>query len=294
MAHIVEEGRQVVRASPAVASRELALRLKRRRLEQKRDIQTVSRELGVTRNYWSLVENERRTPTEVMLRQALDVLHVDEAQHQDLLSLRGLSQERGWWSDHSAVLPPELRQFFGLEFGSERIRSYESSVVNGLLQTEEYATEIVETGLDVRPSEVRKLVEIRMERQQRLLAADPVEIVAVMNEAALLQYVGSAGVLRRQLLQLVDVIDRRSDTIQVRVKPFTSPYFSGGATIYLLDFASEHMPTVGWEESTSVGALQDDPVAVNSLELNHEKALQDSLDQQASHDLISHYASKLT
>lgn len=63
--------------------------------------------------------------------------------------------------------------------------------------------------------------------------------------------------------------------------------------MYLLDFASKHVPTVAWEESTSLGALTDDPDTVNALELNHETALRNTLDVRASHDPISEYAAKL-
>lgn len=283
----------MVRASSVVAGRELAVRLKRRRTDQGLDIQAVSRQLGVTRNYWSLVENERRTPTNDKLEQVIGVLGFSKSEGQELLGLRALAVSPGWWSEHVGAVGPELQQFYGLEYGAERIRSYESSIVNGVLQTRGYATEIIQAALTVRPTDVRGLVEVRMERQEQLLAGDVVEIIAVMNEAALLQQVGTAAVLRGQLLHLVDLIENRSETIRIRIKPFTSPYVSGGATIYLLDFASEHLPTIAWEESISLGALQDDPVAVNSLELNHEIALQSSLDQEASHDLISEYASKL-
>src|SRR5262245_31910222 len=50
--------------SPTVAAWELALRLRRRRVQLGVEVRTITQRLGFSRNYWSAVENERKILSE--------------------------------------------------------------------------------------------------------------------------------------------------------------------------------------------------------------------------------------
>ncbi|WP_327297491.1 helix-turn-helix domain-containing protein [Streptomyces sp. NBC_01197] len=93
------------------------------------------------------------------------------------------------------------------------LREYQTQVMPGLLQTEDYARALfahVASG-----EEVEERVRARMSRQQRFLASDGPLYVAVLDESCLRNVVGSAGVMRDQCAHLLDVAWRPNLRIQV-------------------------------------------------------------------------------
>lgn len=123
-----------------------------------------------------------------------------------------------------------------LEADAELVRWYASAVVPGLLQTEEYAREIVSsTVLLAPPGRIERRVEVRV-ASQRVLARDgPLEIAVILDEAVVRRPVGGRGVMRGQLRHLLDLSARPGITL--RVLPFAAgshPAMAGGFTIFRL------------------------------------------------------------
>ncbi|NEW37177.1 transcriptional regulator, partial [Nocardia cyriacigeorgica] len=97
---------------------------------------------------------------------------------------------------------------------AEEISAVDAVLVPGLLQTEEYARAIITADTAfIRQIEVQQRVEARMRRQERLSDAEPLRLNVVVSEAVLRQQTGGPGVLRRQLLHIVDMINRYPATI---------------------------------------------------------------------------------
>jgi transcriptional regulator with XRE-family HTH domain len=125
--------------SPVVAGWELVLRLRERREQVGVEVKDITRELGFSRNYWSAIENERKVLSEESMRKLLDLLEFGAQERKEMLALREIAKDRGWWSDYSGLFDSELRRLYGLEHGAHTIRTYENLIVPGLLQTPEYA-----------------------------------------------------------------------------------------------------------------------------------------------------------
>ncbi|MER6423365.1 helix-turn-helix transcriptional regulator [Streptomyces sp. NPDC001137] len=154
-----------------------------------------------------------------------------------LLNLARLDRERrkakGWWQD--SPHPGTLSEYIALEDAASRVRTWELSLIPGLFQTAEYARSLaVSEGVGVweDPDEIERLVEIRMRRQARLYDEHPLEVYAIVWEAALRQLIGGPGTMRAQLEHLLKVAELPN--VRLQVLPFRAgghPSITGPFTI---------------------------------------------------------------
>ncbi|WP_227997774.1 Scr1 family TA system antitoxin-like transcriptional regulator [Nocardia australiensis] len=223
--------------SPTVARWELVLRLRELREQRGFDSATFAKRADFTPANWSHVEKGRQVLTTNSIAPVLALLELDTEEQDQLLTLLEASKQRGWWAKSSALIGPELQRLYGMESGAQSIRSYDSLVVPGLLQTEDYARALISADVMIRPVQVEQLVAIRMRRQERLRGRNRIELIAVIGEGTLLQQTGGPQVLRGQLDHLAELIDEL-DSIEVRVIPFAATAVLGGSSFHLIDFAS--------------------------------------------------------
>ncbi|WP_040785090.1 Scr1 family TA system antitoxin-like transcriptional regulator [Nocardia pneumoniae] len=277
--------------SPTVARWELVLRLRELREQRGFDSAGFAKRVGFTPANWSHVEKGRRVLTGNTIGPVLELLEVEPEERAELLALLEASKQRGWWAKSSALIGPELQRLYGMEYGAQSIRSYDSLVVPGLLQTEDYARALISADVMIRPVQVEQLVAIRLRRQERLRGEDPVELTAVFGEGTLLQQTGGPDVLRGQLNHLAELMEEL-DTVEVRVIPFaaTAGAVLGGSSFHLIDFAGEQLPTFGWAESAVFGGAVDDPDLVRDLSFAYLRAVEQSLSRTESLALIRHYS----
>lgn len=284
-------------SSPTVASWELMLRIREQAKLSGVKAGVIHKALDISAAYWSQVSNGRGVLTDDKLKVLVDLLEFEDDEAEELFALRALAKGRGWWAEYSALFDAELMRFYGLEDGAQSIRSFESGVIPGLLQSEDYVralmSAIVATG---RPTEAEQRVRARLHRQRRLDDDDPLRLSVVVGEAALMQQVGGADVLRAQLRHLVDLIDKYPETLDLRVIPFDAKGSTAGlnaATFHLLDFASARLPTIGWLETAIYGEIADDPKRVDALDYLYNQVKAAALDRNESSRLIERIASRI-
>ncbi|MER8073792.1 helix-turn-helix transcriptional regulator [Streptomyces sp. NPDC094034] len=112
---------------------------------------------------------------------------------------------------------PELFKDFALpEQKALTLSSYETLVINGLFQTEEYARDLIGGGYPpLSEQRVNELVEARMVRKA-IFDRDPIALIElILEESVLTRSVGSKEVMRRQLAHLTECAKRRNVTLQV-------------------------------------------------------------------------------
>ncbi|MFK0249159.1 helix-turn-helix domain-containing protein [Amycolatopsis azurea] len=282
-------------ASPVVAAWELALRLRGRRDQLNVDVKTITATLGFSRNYWSAVENERKILSEESLTRLLALLEFDDDERRELLDLRHLAKERGWWTQYSSLLGSEIQRMFGLELGAQGVRDYESLIIPGLLQTEDYARAIMTPSVVVRKVEVDQRVAVRRHRQERLSGENPLHITAIISEAALKQQIGGPAVLRDQLDHLAAMIEGNPEITRVRIVPFTAKACGlfGASTVHMIDFDNPRLPTVAWQETVTKYDIIDDPLQIRDLTLTYSDTFGQALNEQQSLEMIHRYAREL-
>ncbi|MFL6118247.1 Scr1 family TA system antitoxin-like transcriptional regulator [Actinophytocola sp.] len=279
-----------------VANWELVLRLKERREQVGVSVNDLTNEFRFTRNYWSAIENERKIVPEKTLRSLFTMFEFSEEDCEQLLQLREIAKENGWWNQYSALFDGELQRLFGLEHGAQGIRDYETLLIPGLLQTAEYARAIMNSDATVRQVEVEQRVAVRLRRQERLRGGNPAYLTVIMSEAALRQQIGGRAVLRGQLEHLLATMEEFPDNVEIRVIPFaaTACTLFGAGTMRLLDFHSPRLPRVAWLESVSTRAVITDPTRVRDITIAFNEALERTLDTRRTKETINRCRKELT
>ncbi|WP_320776719.1 helix-turn-helix transcriptional regulator [Streptomyces sp. CRN 30] len=90
-------------------------------------------------------------------------------------------------------LRPEYTTYIQLEQEAEHVLNWESLFIPGLCQTEDYARAVVRGVLpDASPADAERRVRARLDRQERLFGDNPLQLTAIMDEAALRRHVSMA------------------------------------------------------------------------------------------------------
>ncbi|WP_216911824.1 DUF5753 domain-containing protein [Nocardia noduli] len=274
--------------SPTVAGWELVLRIRQRVNELGLTSREIQKTLGIGPTYWSQTTNYKGVLAENKLDQLAALLEFPAGERRELVELRGLAKERGWWNRYSALFDEGTLRYLGLEAGATHVKSYESSVVPALLQTEDYIRALMTSTVAARPAEAEELVRARLERQRRLRGEHPVLLTVVLGQAALMQQVGGVDVQRAQLRALVSAIEDLAGTVDIRVIPFEVDTAAAvnAATFTVLEFASERLPTIGRLESATWSELIEEPRIVEQLKYQYLRARSSALELEDSVALI--------
>lgn len=280
--------------SPAVGQIELTHRLRARRSALGLPIREVSKHLDFTANYYSAVENGRTLLAPDKLELLCQRFEFSRAETAELQALRDLAREPRWTSEFDRVITPELAQFYGLEYGAAKVRSYEGSIIPGMLQTHDYALALIRDDPELPGAWAQRRFELRQRRRQRLYGDDPLQFSVLMGQTAITQEIGGRSVLRNQVLKLADYIEQ-IPTLDLRIVPFTaSPRgMVNASTVHLLEFATVHLPVLGWREAVTPVGITDDSDMVDLLEVNFARAAESALSREDTLALLRARAGEL-
>jgi transcriptional regulator with XRE-family HTH domain len=140
----------------------------------------------------------------------------DERKREALLALARRSRERGWWHAYRKVLSPDIVSYISVEDGANSIRTFQTMLVPGFLQTQDYSRAVAAVFPREEPPEVvDQLVEVRRKRQELLVGPDAVPVHVILDESVLRRPVGGAEVMRSQLERLLELAQQDNVTLQV-------------------------------------------------------------------------------
>ncbi|MFJ8636197.1 helix-turn-helix domain-containing protein [Streptomyces sp. NPDC093568] len=211
---------------PAVRRRKLGAELRALRTGAGLTSGEAARLAGWHQSKVSRIETGASGVKPADVRLLLDVYGVEDSQLRELLLVLAGSDEGGgrhhWWHAYRGVLPPTYRDFISLESQARAMRTLETSVVPGLLQTPEYARAVTRAavgglGPDAE-DRLDALVAVRLARQDVLRADPPLELSAVLDEAVLRREIGGPEVMARQLSRLMEAA--RLPQVRLQVLPF--------------------------------------------------------------------------
>lgn len=192
------------------------------------------------------------------LRDLLDLYQVAGPQRADLLHLGTRSRLRHKRTSYGTAIPDWFRKYVSLEEEAIEKKTYDTELVTGLFQIEEYARAVIFASPLPPRDDVERLVQARMARQELISGPDPMRVWAVLNEGVLHRAIGGAAVLRRQLQRLRELADRPNITIQVI--PFDrGAHAATGFTFTLLRLSTtETLDVVYLEDLTSARYVDND------------------------------------
>jgi transcriptional regulator with XRE-family HTH domain len=206
-----------VGGKPTVRSRRVGTEL--RRLREAAGVTTAqaAEVLSCSPAKISRIENGIVSVRVVDLRLLLDRYGDQDPEHRAYLErLARESNKHGWWQDYGDTIPPYYADFIGLETDASYIKTWEATIVPGLLQTPEYARAVMLANpAMISPDKLENFISIRLERQARLEQGTDVRLDAVIWEAALITTVGSDEIQHGQLGRLLELMDRPNISVQV-------------------------------------------------------------------------------
>jgi len=222
--------------SPTVRRRRLAAEL--RKLRGNRKGGEVARAVGWSASKISRAESGHESLPPPEIEKLVDYYGVTEPLRGRLLELAEDAVQRSWWDDYADILDPQYLEFIGLEAEAASCRQWQSDVVPGLLQTEEYARRLNATFRTVDPltppSVRERFLRARMLRQERLTHEPALRLSVVIDEAVLLRGVGDREVMRDQLAHLVDAAELPN--VKLRVLPLVGAGPMVAASFVILSF----------------------------------------------------------
>jgi transcriptional regulator with XRE-family HTH domain len=243
-----------------------------------------ARHRGATR--WSaskltrLERNEWLRPTVEDVELLLDIYEVtDLAARAEYVQLAKEARQRGWWAAYTDVLG--RGPLTGLEPGASRIRTVETLVIPGLLQTEDYARRIIEGGGIDDPAEVTRRVEARKLRQGILdTTGSPPVYWAVIDEAALRKI--PEDIREGQIRHLIDV---QRPALRVQILPDEAGLHAAvGGGFTMLDFPEDS--GLVYTENALTSRIEEEPDEVAAWDLVYQYVSASALSIEASRTML--------
>jgi transcriptional regulator with XRE-family HTH domain len=168
-----------------------------------------------------------------------------------------------------------------IEQQAVQLWSFQVSVIPGLLQTEAYATTVLQAAN--LSADLDEMVAARLERQQILFKEDPPVLVALLSESVLRYNIGGAAVMYEQLLHLAEMAKR--DNVIVQIIPFSALACAGFTGPFAIaDFDGGN--GAAYIDNAISGEVVEDIDAVRRLRRMFDTLRADALDRQASIELI--------
>src|SRR5262245_49961236 len=207
----------VAGVSPTVRRRRFGLILRGLREKARLTGEEVGAAIERSGSWVSRVETGRVGLRGRDLNDLLELYQVeDQALSDELLALAREGKQRGWWSKYADTLSGPYATYIGFESEASELLVYETLVVHGLLQTEEYARAVYASVVPaVSGAAVERKVAVRLERQSLLEGERPLKLWAILDESVLHRRIGGPSVLRGQLKHLLEAGQRPNVTIQV-------------------------------------------------------------------------------
>jgi transcriptional regulator with XRE-family HTH domain len=217
--------------------------------------------------------------------------------------LSGLAKEtkaRGWWQAYGDAVPDWFDVYVGLEAAATRMSKYESELVPGLFQTEDYARTIIQADHpEEGHAEITRRVELRMARQAILRRpVNPPALEIALRESVLRCPVGGTEIMAAQLDRLADAA--ALPNVSMRIVPFSAGFhlgmLTGGFTLLrfpLNGSGTETEPDTVYSDSFTGAIYLDKPGELARYSRAFAEIWETSLDEESSRDFISRAAEAL-
>lgn len=277
-------------ATPTMRRRMLGAELRKSREGLGLTVDQAAERLGWHQSKVSRVETGRSGVRANEVGTLLDAYEINDPQTREALAtLAREGKRRVWWAPYSDVITHRYASFIAFEAEAASVRSFQTTLVHGLLQTPEYARAVTNALQPGTPQdEIDALVNVRLARQNATLRrADPLKVWAIMDEAVLRREIGGAEVMTKQLRHLREASEEPNITVQVL------PYQAGAhaglhGSFTILEFPIRSDLDVVYADSLTSNLYleRDEDLALYSEAFDRLRAA--ALDVAPSRELIAH------
>ncbi|HZN70698.1 MAG TPA: helix-turn-helix transcriptional regulator [Micromonosporaceae bacterium] len=282
-----------VGSPPTVRRRQLGRELRRLREDAGLHLDQMAEQLRCSPSRLSRIETARIRITPGTVHEILDALDIHDDRRDRLVTLARQAEEPNWWQEYTDVLPYEYATFIALEAEAASLRVFEPMVVYGLLQTEDYAREVVRFGRRFPADEVEARVAARMARQAVLTRAEPVDLHVILDEATLIRTVGGPAVMRGQMRRLLDLAELPKVHIQVLPATAAGTVMNLTGPFVVIDLAGSDDPPIVYLEILAGDVYVERASIVQMYDSIFQSLCAEALDEKRSMDMIAQLARNL-
>jgi transcriptional regulator with XRE-family HTH domain len=282
-----------VSPSPSIRRKRLIIELRRLREQADLTCEEVGAQLECSGTRISRIETGKIGVRPGDVRELLEVYGVTGPDVDALVQLAREARRKGWWHTYGSLLPSWFEAYVGLESDAVKFRDFQSMVLPGVLQTQDYARAVLRAAPTAGPAdEIDRLVALRMERQGVLSRENPPDLWVVLGEGVLRTQVSDHAVMQAQLRHLLNVAERPNVTLQVL--PFTTAaYVDPISPFTILEFAESVDPAVVYLEHLTGCLFVEDEAEVRRYRVVFDHLCAEALGTGQSIDLIARLSEEL-
>ena len=209
----------------------------------------------------------------------------DNDRVKELLELARSARGASFYDQFSDLLKPGFKEYLAYEASASVIRQYDTVLVSGLLQIEEYGRAILEHMVGLGADRVDKAWAVRQHRQEAVDRKNPPEMLFVQDEAALRRHVGRGRVMLKQLNQMRVLATEPNITIQII--PFNRGAHPGMAgNFILLEFGDPSLDDLVHREDANQVTIRDDTELIAQYGDTFDKLQEMALSPEESIDFL--------
>ncbi|MCC3767723.1 helix-turn-helix transcriptional regulator [Streptomyces sp. UNOC14_S4] len=210
------------RSYPTARQKRLGTELRRLREKAGMSGSQAGSFLGGARAQISHLESGRYGISAERVRRLASFYSATDKHLIDVLASMADERGKGWWEEYRGTLSPGFLDLSELEHHAKYLRAVQMLHVPGILQTAEYAREVMRNSVSSLPAlpaaELKARVEHRLRRREIFDRPAPPAFEAFIHEAALRMRYCEPEIMRAQLRFLSDL--PQFPTVTVRVIPF--------------------------------------------------------------------------
>ncbi len=278
-----------MRIKGTLRQRQLARALRRLREDAGLSLEEAAPKLDWSTSKLSRIETAHQGVDVHGVRSMLDLYNAGGPQWTEIIDLTREARKKNEWHAHR----PGGQGYLGLEADAAVVHNYQLAYVPGLLQTEDYMRTLFRQSwrhhADV---EIDWEVRQRLLRQRRLTKQPALELVAIVDEAALHRPVGDVEVMQAQLHHVV--AQAALPSVCFQVLPFSIGMHSGmDGSFTVLGYGDPDEPEIAYVEHTAIALHLDKEAEVHAFRLAFDRLRSEALSPRDSIALVERLAADL-
>lgn len=239
--------------------------------------------LGISRPQLVKIETAKAKPSQSTVEGILDAYGQDVDHRRAIMQVVRQIHQRGWWQAYADFL---AGSFAELEEDADEILIWQTELVSGLLQTDDYARALISSG-DLRDvDEIDERVQARIRRQAVLTGHNAPVLRVVLDESVLRRMIGGPAVMRGQLEHLLEMGQRAN--VSIRVLPAnTGPHAGiGEGSFTIFKFPRPIDLDVTFIETPAGPVYVEDTQRVRRCTVTYDRISDQALSEEDSAALI--------
>ncbi|MFE1752738.1 helix-turn-helix domain-containing protein [Streptomyces anandii] len=265
--------------------RQLGATLRKLRARKGMTLEEAGRLVGVSKATVSRYETQAGPVKWIVVDALCREFGATDSEREAVVRLAKDAKQQGWWSSFADSIPESMNLLLTLEDEAVREDHFSCVYVPGLLQTRAYSTALQRANeIPLEPSEIERLVDIRMKRQEILNRPKPPRLWAILDESVIRRVVGSAETMKEQLSRLLEA--NESPHITLQVLPFSKGAHSAALGSFVIIGGTESALDVVYVDFHAGSLFLEKEEELQRYRLAFEYLRAQALDMEASSAVI--------